>query len=74
VIGVGLAYSVLFYPTGARDLLQTSVVIERACDCIAATDEAPIHVRMRGKTGMEADARMLWAVRFLMGIAEGAAQ
>jgi hypothetical protein len=27
--------------------------------------------RVRGESGKEADARMLWAVRFLIGIAEG---
>jgi hypothetical protein len=30
--------------------------------------------RVRGESGKEAEARMLWAVRFLIGIAEGREQ
>jgi hypothetical protein len=70
LIGVGIAYSQIFYPS-----MQGGAAVDPGRGRVAVIDGAPIRVRtMRGESGAEAEARMLWAVRYLMGIAEGRAQ
>ena|SRR6516162_3950582 len=73
VIAVGIAQ--IFYPPAVRtDLAQTAVVVERARDRIAVINEAPIRVKLQGEDGPEAEGRFLWAVRYLMAIAQGGGQ
>ena len=88
VIGAGIAYSHFFYPVPQKPLnterysrvSRGSIAHEKPLNLISGPsvtviNEAPIRVRtVRGESGEEAEARMLWAVRFLMGIANGAAQ
>src|SRR5215472_16439785 len=72
VIGVGL--SQFFYPRVRVDLCRTAE-IETSRDRVLSIDDAPIRVKgVYGERGKDADARMIWALRFLMAVAKGGAQ
>jgi hypothetical protein len=73
ISAAAVAYSSAFYP--CPDVVHGAVKQSRVCRAkIASINEEPIRVRRtHGESGREAQERMVWAVRFLIGIAEGSA-
>jgi hypothetical protein len=69
VIGAGIAYAQCFYAPHVR-LEPVRVTAAQTVTPIRSTAEERITVKaIRGQEGPEAEARFLWAVRYLLAIA-----
>jgi hypothetical protein len=73
ISAAAVAYSGAFYP--CPDVVHGAVKQSRVSRAKnASINEEPIRVRStHGESGREAEERMVWAVRFVIGIAEGSA-